>query len=63
MNAIQLYREAFQRFRAIALWNARELDQPTRQDILTTARVLRIEGNLEARKLAEQIESVIDDPH
>lgn len=40
----------------MALWNKRFLDDPTPGDALVIARALRIEGNLKARRLAEQIE-------
>ena len=52
---VSLYRRAFSEF-AWALWNRRMLDDPGPEDALVIARVLRIEGNLEARKLAEEIE-------
>jgi len=52
----QLYRRAFAEYGAIALWNLRSLDQPMPEDALVVARALRIEGNLMARRLAEQIE-------
>jgi hypothetical protein len=51
-----LYRRAFAEFRARALWNKRELPAPTPGDALVVARALRIEGNREARLLAERIE-------
>jgi hypothetical protein len=51
-----LYRQAFERFGIIALWNKRAVDNPTAEDALVVARALRIEGNLDARRLAEQIE-------
>ena len=41
---------------ARALWNKRELEAPTAADALVVARALRIEGNREARQLAERIE-------
>ncbi|HEY3743683.1 MAG TPA: hypothetical protein VGL53_27755 [Bryobacteraceae bacterium] len=53
---VALYRQAFERFGAMALWNKRLLDAPTSGDALATARSLRIEGNLDARRLAERIE-------
>lgn len=52
----QLYAHAFTTFGTRALWNMRRLDAPSREDILATARQLRIEGNLAARQLAEQME-------
>lgn len=53
---VTLYRRAFAEFGAQALWNKRLLDEPQPEDALVIARALRIEGNLEARRLAEQIE-------
>jgi hypothetical protein len=51
-----LYRRAFAQYGARALWNKRLLEEPTPADALVVARALRIEGDLEARRLAEQIE-------
>jgi hypothetical protein len=51
-----LYRRAFATYGIRALWNKRELDAPTREDALVIARALRVEGNREARQLAERIE-------
>ena len=51
-----LYRRAFAEHGARALWNKRELERPTPADALVVARALRVEGNREARRLAEQIE-------
>jgi hypothetical protein len=51
-----LYRRAFQEHLARALWSTRLLDDPTPEDALVVSRALRIEGNREARVLAEQIE-------
>ena len=51
-----LYRQAFLNYGTHALWNKRFLDDPTREDALVVARALRIEGDLAARVLAEQIE-------
>jgi hypothetical protein len=51
-----LYRRAFAEYRSHALWNKRFLDEPTKDDALVVARALRIEGNREARRLAEEIE-------
>jgi hypothetical protein len=48
-----LYRRAFAEYGARALWNKREADP---EDALVVARTLRVEGNREARRLAEQIE-------
>jgi hypothetical protein len=53
-----LYRHAFKEFGGRALWNVRELDDPSPKDALVVARCLRVEGNLAARRLAERIERV-----
>ena len=53
---VALYRRAFQQFGAQALWNKRQLDAPAPDDALVIARALRIEGNREARQLAEELE-------
>jgi hypothetical protein len=52
----RLYRQAFAEYGVRALWNKRFLEEPTKEDALVVARALRVEGNREARKLAEQIE-------
>jgi hypothetical protein len=51
-----LYRRAFAEYGTRALWNKRLLEDPTAEDALVVARALRIEGDREARRLAEQIE-------
>lgn len=51
-----LYRRAFAEYGAQALWNKRMVEEPTQEDALVIARALRIEGDREARRLAEQIE-------
>ena len=51
-----LYRRAFAEFGALALWNLGSFEAPTPEDALVVARALRQEGNLQARRLAEQIE-------
>lgn len=51
-----LYHRAFAEYGTQALWNKRMLEEPTPDDALVIARALRIEGDREARKLAEQIE-------
>ncbi|MBS1859076.1 MAG: hypothetical protein JST11_27130 [Acidobacteria bacterium] len=51
-----MYRRAFREYRAQALWNLRELEHPAPEDALAFTRSLRIEGDLNARRLAEQIE-------
>jgi hypothetical protein len=54
----QLYHRAFAEYGAQALWNKRKLDTPTPEDAMVIARALRIEGDRDARRLAEQIERV-----
>ncbi|MEP6717074.1 MAG: hypothetical protein ABJC09_16000 [Terriglobia bacterium] len=51
-----LYHRAFADFGVMALWNVREHEHPTPQEALGIARPLRIEGNLNARFLAEELE-------
>ncbi len=53
----QLYRRAFDDFGLLALWNSTPVSNPTPDDALAVARALRFEGNLDARRLAEQIEA------
>jgi hypothetical protein len=53
---VTLYRRAFAEYGTRALWNKRLLEAPTPQDALVISRALRIEGNRQARQLAEQIE-------
>jgi len=54
----QLYRQAFSRFGAVALWSSRPVEHPTASDALAITESLRVEGDLEARRLAERIESL-----
>jgi hypothetical protein len=51
-----LYRRAFEEYGARALWNKRFSQAPTTEDALVVARALRIYGDLQARRLAEQLE-------
>jgi hypothetical protein len=51
-----LYRRAFREHGCRALWNVRQVENPTLDDALAITQSLRIEGNLDARRLAEQIE-------
>ena len=52
-----LYRQAFDQFGVSALWSSRPVPNPSPADALAITRSLRVEGNLEARRLAEQIEA------
>ena len=54
-----LYSRAFGQFGTRALWNMKQLNDPTQADILATARQLRREGDLSARRLAERMEKAI----
>ncbi len=51
-----LYHRAFTDYKLRALWNVRELEHPSAEEALTITRNLRVEGDLSARRLAEQIE-------
>lgn len=51
-----LYRRAFEDFGASALWSSRPVRDPTPADALAITRSLRVEGDMRARRLAEQIE-------
>ena len=53
---MSLYRRAFKDYGASALWSSRPVPDPTCEDALAITRSLRVEGDLGARKLAEQIE-------
>jgi hypothetical protein len=53
---VSLYRSAFKEFGASALWSSRPVPDPTCEDALAITWSLRVEGDLRARKLAEQIE-------
>ena len=51
-----LYRRAFAEYGPVALWSSRPVREPTVADLLAITESLRVEGDLAARKLAEQIE-------
>lgn len=53
---VSLYRRAFQEYGVSALWSSRPVANPTCADALAITRSLRVEGDLNARRLAEQIE-------
>jgi hypothetical protein len=55
-EVLRLYRQAFDDYGVRALWNWRDLEQPTITQALSIADSLRTEGNLKARGLAIQIE-------
>ena len=53
---VSLYRRAFEEFGASALWSSKAVPDPTPSDALAITYTLRVEGDLQARRLAEQIE-------
>ena len=55
-DVVGLYRRAFAEFGARALWNIKEFEEPTIEQALAITRQLRTEGDMNARRLAEQIE-------
>jgi hypothetical protein len=55
---VTLYRRAFAEYGTQALWNMRAFEMPTAEDALVVARALRVEGDMGARFLAEDIERV-----
>jgi hypothetical protein len=55
-NFASLYRRAFEQFGTSALWSSKAVPDSTPADALAITRSLRVEGNLQARHLAEQIE-------
>jgi hypothetical protein len=58
-----LYRRAFEEFGASALWSSKPVSDPTPADALAITHSLRVEGNLDARRLAERIERACRAPH
>ena len=55
-EVVALYRRAFAEHGPRALWNCRQMAQPTIVQALAVASALRTEGNLAARHLAIAIE-------
>jgi hypothetical protein len=51
-----LYRRAFVEYGASALWSSTPVADPTPADALAIVWSLRVEGDRDARRLAEQIE-------
>jgi len=60
---VSLYRRAFEEFGASALWSSRAVPDPTPADALAITNSLRVEGDLDARRLAEQIEQAVRAAH
>ncbi len=55
-DIVTLYRRAFAEYGASALWSSKPVAEPTADDAMAITRSLRVEGDLRARGLAEQIE-------
>jgi len=62
-NLRRLYERAFAEFGAAALWNRQPVPDPTPGDALAVARALRREGDMGARRLAEDIEAAAHAAH
>jgi len=58
-----LYHRAFQEYGAWALWNLREVPTPTAADAMAITQPLRTHGNMDGRRLAEQIEALCSADH
>ncbi|MBF0463507.1 MAG: hypothetical protein HQK88_04005 [Nitrospirae bacterium] len=58
-----LYRTAFEKYGAIALWSSRPVPNPTRADAMAITRALRTHGGMNGRRLAEQIEEACSATH
>jgi len=54
---VRLYRQAFAAYRALALWNLRQIEAPSIAQALLVAEALRHEGDLTAHRLAAEIEA------
>jgi hypothetical protein len=59
----RIYRQAFADFGAVALWNMKPVEHPTRGAALAITSALRTYGSMEGRRLAEQIERLCRAPH
>ena len=55
-EVVRLYQRAFEDFGVRALWSTRRFEHPTAAAALAITESLRVECNLAARRLAEQIE-------
>ena len=55
-----LYDEAFRRFGPIALWSSRPVPNPTIAGLLAITGSLRVEGGIQGRRLAVQIETACE---
>jgi hypothetical protein len=59
----RLYERAFAEFGAAVLWNRQPVADPSPDDALVVARALRREGDMNARRLAEDIEAAAHAAH
>lgn len=62
-TVVALYKRAFAEYRSHALWNVTEYDDPTLAEALAITRQLRTEGDMGARRIAEQIEALVRANH
>ncbi len=58
-----LHVRAFEELGARAMWNMRRFEEPAPGDMPAMTRQLRIEGNLAALRLAEEIEELVRAAH
>ena len=62
-NLAGLYRLAFDKHGARALWNMRLAEAPTPADALAITGALRTHGRMDGRRLAERIEALCRADH
>jgi hypothetical protein len=55
-SLVTLYRQAFAEFGSRALWSSQPSPRPTLASVLAITESLRVEGNRDARRLAERLE-------
>jgi hypothetical protein len=55
-DVARLYQQTFREFGAAALWSSRPVANPTVANALAITQSLRVEGDRNARRLAERIE-------
>jgi hypothetical protein len=53
-----LYRLAFEKYGAVALWSNRPVSDPQPTDAMAITRQLRTHGGMDGRRLAERIEKL-----
>jgi hypothetical protein len=58
-----LYRQAFEQYGSVALWNMQAVEEPTPADALAITRALRTHGRMDGRRLAERIEALCRAAH